>query len=522
MTTITAAPTSTSPPTIPRPARPGDTPLAGPAVAALAQRLRAGLAAVGADRADTGPDDHPDTAGELLERFVRHVGSGDAPGEDLWLLLTLVAGAFPDAATVERVRRRLRVSTGAAAETAVLDAVLPALAAGRRDAHAVVLRDEVVVDVDFCATNEHHTGIQRVVRETLPHWRRRHPLRLVAWWPDRAGYRLLDLPEQERVLEWGTRTPSGEVTAPQPQALVVPYRCRLVLPETPDPSRAGPLVAIARYGGGRVSMIGYDCIPLVSPELVHPGLPDRFVQYLGIVKHADAVAGISESATTEFAGFRDMLAAQGLPGPQVRPVVLPAEVAHGASPRPADGGQPLVLSIGSFEPRKNQAAVLVAAEQLWRAGLRFRLRFIGGGGFPTEFDRLVARARAAGRPVEVMVRVPERVLRESYADARFTMFVSLHEGYGLPVTESLAHGTPVLTTGYGSTQEIAAAGGCVSVDPRDPDAVAGAMRQLLTDDALVARLRAEAAARASRTWRDYADDLWRVLVVDPATTGPGR
>jgi glycosyltransferase involved in cell wall biosynthesis len=263
-------------------------------------------------------------------------------------------------------------------------------------------------------------------------------------------------------------------------------------------------------------MVGYDCIPLVSPELVHPGLPDRFVQYLGIVKHAHAVAGISESATTEFAGFRDMLAAQGLPGPRVRAVVLPAEVAHGTPAPPDPGGEPLVLSIGSFEPRKNQAAVLVAAERLWRAGLRFRLRFIGGGGYPGEFDRLMARARAAGRPVEVMVRVPERVLLRSYAEARFTVFVSLHEGYGLPVTESLAHGTPVLTTGYGSTQEIAAAGGCLRVDPRDPDEVSEAMRRLLTDDDLVARLRAEAGARSSRTWRDYADDLWRTLVVDPA------
>lgn len=492
---------------------------AGTGVRALAQRLRAGLAALGVDVVDIGPDDDPTAAGRLLERFVRHVRSG-AEGDErrtveaLWLLLTLVAGRFPEATTVDHVRRRLRVSGPAAAEVAVLEAVLPAMDDRRRDLHALVLRDEVVVDVDFCATNEHHTGIQRVVRETVPHWSRTHPIRLLGWWPDRAGYRLLDLDEQARVLEWDTRPPGSEGSTPEPDALVVPFRCSLVLPETPDASRAAALVGIARYSGCRVGMVGYDCIPLVSPELVHPGLPDRFVQYLGIVKHAHAVAGISESATAEFAGFRDMLAAQGLPGPAVRAVVLPAEVAAVPPPRPPSDEDPMVLSIGSFEPRKNQASVIVAAEELWRAGHRFRLRFIGGGGYPTDFDRLVARARAAGRPVEVMVRVPERTLQESYARARFTVFVSLHEGYGLPVTESLAHGTPVLTTDYGSTQEIAAAGGCLSVDPTDPDAVREGMRRLLVDDDLLDALRAEAAGRTSRTWRDYADDLWRALVVE--------
>lgn len=90
--------------------------------------------------------------------------------------------------------------------------------------------------------------------------------------------------------------------------------------------------------------------------------------------------------------------------------------------------------------------------------------------------------------------------------------VSLHEGYGIPVVEALAKGVPVLTSDYGSLAEVAAAGGCLTVDPRDPEAIAAGMRTLLTDDALVDRLRREAAARPARSWEQYATEVWDALV----------
>ena len=151
---------------------------------------------------------------------------------------------------------------------------------------------------------------------------------------------------------------------------------------------------------------------------------------------------------------------------------------------------------------------------LWREGLDFRLRFIGGGSlsFIRVFDRRVAELRQ-GRRVEVLRGVDDAVLLSSYAEARFTVFPSLHEGYGLPVAESLAHGVPVVTSDYGSTAEIAVDGGCLTVDPRDDDAIIEAMRSLLVDDVVLDRLRAECLARPERTWDTYADELWNELVV---------
>ena len=92
------------------------------------------------------------------------------------------------------------------------------------------------------------------------------------------------------------------------------------------------------------------------------------------------------------------------------------------------------------------------------------------------------------------------------------VFPSLNEGFGLPVAEALASGTPVVTSGYGSMAEIAADGGALLVDPRDDRSIAAAMRTVLTQPAERARLAAEARRRPARTWDDYAAGVWSTLV----------
>jgi glycosyltransferase involved in cell wall biosynthesis len=96
------------------------------------------------------------------------------------------------------------------------------------------------------------------------------------------------------------------------------------------------------------------------------------------------------------------------------------------------------------------------------------------------------------------------------------VFPSLNEGFGLPVAEAIAAGTPVVTSDFGSMREIAAHGGAILVDPRDDEAIADAVWTLVTDDDAHARLAAEARRAPRRTWDEYADLVWRHLVADPA------
>jgi glycosyltransferase involved in cell wall biosynthesis len=111
--------------------------------------------------------------------------------------------------------------------------------------------------------------------------------------------------------------------------------------------------------------------------------------------------------------------------------------------------------------------------------------------------------------------VTDEELWQTLRAARFSVFLSLHEGFGLPVAESLACGTPCLTTDYGSTREIADGGGALVADPHDDRAIAEQMRRLLTDDDLVQELEEQARRRPVRTWDDYARELWTALAPTP-------
>src|SRR6185437_15168187 len=135
----------------------------------------------------------------------------------------------------------------------------------------------------------------------------------------------------------------------------------------------GRLAALGRYSGNRVVAVGHDCIPAVSGDLVPLEDSNRFAKYLSVIKFAHRVACVSVSAAAEFAGFAEALSAQGLRGPDVSECPLPSmPVALGDYAAPSDGrtgeqsSRPLVLCVGSFEPRKNQLSLLYAAERLWR------------------------------------------------------------------------------------------------------------------------------------------------------------
>ena len=482
-------------------------------VHALAERLRAAAAVYLDDVPPSSGDDAQD-AGLLLELMVERVArTGDSAGA--WLTWTAAAAFFPTAEEVRHTLRVLELATPTAGALWLLRQARPS-ARNREslDLGMDVVVGQVLASVDYCARVEHHTGIQRVVRETLPRWDRDHHVLPVAWTDEGTIMRDLDDVETDRVLRWNDQVHVGRTSDPgRRHRLVVPWRSCVVLIEVPLPQLHASLRGLAQYSGNDVTAVGYDAIPVVSADIRPYGEPDNFVQYLSIVKHASRISGISVSAAQEFRGFAEALPSQGLPSPVVTEAFLPGEAPHATTTADAAPGRPLVLSVGSQEQHKNHLALLHAAERLWREGIDFELQFIGRAGWNSE--RLEARARQladAGRPVAFRRGVFDEELWDSYRRSRFSVFASLHEGYGLPVAESLACGTPVITTDYGSTREIAEGGGCLLVDPRHDDQLADAMRSLLTDDELWHKLSQAARDRPVRLWDDYATELWDQLI----------
>jgi glycosyltransferase involved in cell wall biosynthesis len=455
----------------------------------------------------------PSGVGALVE--LNAAVARDGRRDWAWLVLTGLYGAMPRRSDVEEYLRIIELLTPDEVALSLLARALPPHPWGHRlERRLEVLEGAVVADVDTCARTDRHTGIQRVVRESVPRWVRAHPEVLtLAWTDEAAGFRRLTDLEQDRVLRWNEQTHVGRADdRDADEVLVVPWASQVLLPEVPAPQHSAALAALAEFSGNRVSAIGYDAIPIVSADIRPPHEPDNYVSYLSVIKHCAHVAGISVSAALEFKGFAQMLPSQGLRGPQVSEVFLPGEAPKFDAPAD-DTDLPSVVCVGSQEVHKNHLAILEAADVLWREGEQFRLSFVGGPGWdPREFEARVAELQAEERPVEIRRGVSDEAMWHLYATARFTVFPSLHEGYGLPVAESLAFGTPVVTTAYGSMQEIAAAGGgCLLIDPRDDLSLTDGMRRMLRDDALVERLRTEARGRPQRDWDRYAAEAWQAL-----------
>src|SRR5207344_3187164 len=88
-----------------------------------------------------------------------------------WLALVAADGSYPDKPTVDRTARLLRMEGPRAVTGEVLRRFTSAVEAGRRTTAGLeIVHDGIVVDVSHTVSHDLHTGIQRVVRETISRW----------------------------------------------------------------------------------------------------------------------------------------------------------------------------------------------------------------------------------------------------------------------------------------------------------------------------------------------------------------
>ena len=137
--------------------------------------------------------------------------------------------------------------------------------------------------------------------------------------------------------------------------------------------------------------------------------------------------------------------------------------------------RPYVLWVGTLEPRKNLPTLLAAYAELRALRPELDLVLVGPQGWGETADE-VSRAVGELGPDRVhrLGRVSQHDLQAAYAGARAFCFPSVWEGFGLPVLEAQAHGTPVVTTRGTSMEEICGTSALV-VDPRDVSSLAEAL-----------------------------------------------
>jgi alpha-1,3-rhamnosyl/mannosyltransferase len=202
---------------------------------------------------------------------------------------------------------------------------------------------------------------------------------------------------------------------------------------------------------------------------------------------------------------QEMVDLLGMPAERITVVPLAARrIFH---PRPAEevaafldrGGWPrdYVLFVGTMEPRKNFERALAAYAAL-PSGLRerFGLVVVGCTGWG-EQDAVGWAARlGVSRHVRFAGYIDDETLAWLYAGARVLLWPSLYEGFGLPVLECMASGTPVISSRTSAIPEVVGEAG-VLVDPLEQGQITETLRSVLEDDRLAADLAAKGLARSS-------------------------
>jgi glycosyltransferase involved in cell wall biosynthesis len=163
-----------------------------------------------------------------------------------------------------------------------------------------------------------------------------------------------------------------------------------------------------------------------------------------------------------------------------------------------------LISVGSLEPGKNRARLFRAVAALEREGIRCNVAVVGQPAWNYAPDHALLRQLGLEGRVQFLGYVPDQDMPALYSGATALAFPSLYEGFGLPVLEAMACGTPVLTSNVSATAEITG-DAAVLVDPYDVTRIADGLRNLCTDDVLRADLRERGRERAAEfSWERTA------------------
>ena len=240
------------------------------------------------------------------------------------------------------------------------------------------------------------------------------------------------------------------------------------------------------------SIIGYDTSRRAERSSPRPRVvPEAFARCFALLKRLLGAVGDQPCGRRGFGWMFHTLSWSGFRLPWSTGPATHYRQSRVTSAAPSDEARdrfrltslPLVLVVGSHEPRKNHLSILEAAEQLWGEGRSSSCcSWAARAGDVTTSQARSGELSTHGWPIQVYRRVSEESLWALYRLAAFSVFVSLLEGYGLPVAESLSCGTPVITSDYGSMAEIAAGGGAVhGRSPRRQTIAAGTCDRTATD-----------------------------------------
>lgn len=266
----------------------------------------------------------------------------------------------------------------------------------------------------------------------------------------------------------------------------------------------GPDERLPQFTGVPLVATMFDLAPFVTTEFY----PEKFREkkrrrYQDIAERATRIITLSENTKQEIVEHLHVP-----PGritriyPGVNSTYKPRTYDECLSVRAKYGIETdYLVCVASISRKKNTARVLEAFARLPDSLLKDTIMVLAG---PTGYGGEEVRNRISALPIEKKVvltgYVPKEDLPVIVAGARAAVFVTLYEGFGLPVVEAMASDVPVIVSNVSSLPEVAA-GAALVVDPYDTAEITAAMERVLTDDDLRDRLIRVGRERAREfTW----------------------
>ena len=281
------------------------------------------------------------------------------------------------------------------------------------------------------------------------------------------------------------------ISQPRPDVLFVPAH---VLP------LAHPLPTVVT-----VHDLGYRYFPGA-----HPARQRLYLDWSTRFSARAATHVLADSAATQ----NDLVRFYGVPKEKIT-VVYPGrdESLARVDPAPVRARYGLapdyLLHVGTLQPRKNLTPLMDATASLRARWPGLQLVLAGQPGW--QAGPILAQARAHSDSVRLLDYVPDDDLRGLYSGARAFVFPSLYEGFGFPVLEAMACGTPVVCSNTSSLPEVAGKAALL-VDPKNTAALASAIGRLLEDASLRERLIAMGLDQVRRfSWERAAQETLAVL-----------
>ncbi len=276
----------------------------------------------------------------------------------------------------------------------------------------------------------------------------------------------------------------------------------------------GPDARLPEFERARRVVTVHDLFSLVSDEFSDPAfIRKKKERYAELARSADRIITVSASTRG------DIVERLGVPEERITVVPLGKDEIY----RPVDRvearqvaerhgiDRPYLFFVGNLSARKNLVRMLEAFGSL-RSGIGGDLLFVMSGNVTFGGDEVMAaidRLGVAGR-VKALGFVPRDDLPALYSGAEAFMFATLYEGFGIPILEAMACGTPVIASNISAHPEVAGAAALL-VDPRDSAAIGDALERILDNGGLRKDLIEKGLARAARfSWEAMARRTLRV------------